>query len=154
MAHMLNKIKNELKEQKKDPLYMHDYYNVSLHHPGKLPLTSSPYARLVNSLIEAIDSSETNHLPRVIIVLLDSNCIKHIDFYAYGVSKIIGTMTTWLVNQFNRTVEVCREQLCNIKPGALIHNEPKFIWCRIINKPCKGCICHYATNSTQYLKNH
>ena len=104
MVHSLQVIKNQLKEQNADLLYMQDYFNVDLFHPGKMPLTRSPYARIINGLLDALRPG--TQLPHLICILPGKAAIQHIDFYAFGVSKIIRTMCTWMVTQVNRLVTV------------------------------------------------
>ena len=65
------------------------------------------------------------------------NCLQAINFYQYGISKIIGSITTWLVNQFNCAVASRREKLKELRPGSVIHGEPRLIWKKIFNHPCK-----------------
>ena len=71
------------------------------------------------------------------MVIPGKSCIQHIDFYQFGISKIIGRIVTWLVNQFSRITEARREKIRDICRGALMHGEPKFIWVPIVDRPCK-----------------
>ena len=107
-------------ENDKQHPYMLDYFNVDLFHPGKMELIKSPFTRLVNNLVVAMNNE---HLPRLIFIWPGRSVLDSFNFYSFGMSKIIGTLLTWLVNQFNRIIEDCREKLCAIRPGALIHNE-------------------------------
>ena len=108
---------------------------MDLLHPNLMSDNDSASARLVNCFVDALNDSKTGHLPRLIVIQLGILCLNEINFYDYGASKIIGKAANWLVNNFNREVEGHRERLRKIKPGALIHGEPKILWVAVFDRP-------------------
>ena len=74
--------------------YLFSNYNVSTFTTNDKRM-KNPMVKIVNGLVEAFNKYHT--MPRFIIVMPDWDILKFINFYEFGVSKIIGTMMVWLV---------------------------------------------------------
>ena len=92
--------------------YLFDYYNVTPFWKYSIgSIVRSPLARVVNSLIEAINSSK--NLPRFIIFILERDVLKKAAFYDYGSSLVIGNSLRWLIHQVTTIVESRKIDLKN-----------------------------------------
>ena len=114
---------------------MYQQFNVNLYHPPALPDVGSLYARTYNSLMQALN--EEVHLPAILIINVEWSCLKDLNFFKFGVSKLIGKMINWLVDNVNGEIEVRRAHLKKVLPGAVIHGEPSILWVKAFNRPCK-----------------
>ena len=127
-------MRNELDaDHESKQLYIFDYYNVILFNPVGIPRIRSPFARIVNQLAEALNDNV--HLPRFIFMMPGHTPLEYFNYFHYGISKIIATVLGWLIRHINRLVQGQREHLRDLRPGALIHGEPKIIWLKTFNRP-------------------
>ena len=79
-------------------------------------------------------------LPRFVVVMTDWDVLKSINFFQYGISKIIGMCLEWIMREMDHAVKVKKEDLRMKKPGAVTSLEPKFIWIKMIDQPSTGKI--------------
>ena len=95
--------------------------------------SSNPVARVINSLIDAVNGSV--HLPRIIIMLLDIDILHAIAFYGFRASLVIGKVMGYLVNSITSIIEERREKMRKIKPGSIIGGEPAVVWVSLLSHP-------------------
>ena len=121
----------------KEPMpYLHDYYNISFYMAKQSSLIKNVLTRMFNSLAEALNLNQgANQLLRIILVIPDSDILKFVNHYTYGVSVITGRCLSWLINNFEREIEAKKEQLRKKKPGSVSQNEPKIIWVKMLDTP-------------------
>ena len=89
----------QMRNFKGDPSrpYLYDYYEVKPYWKGiNSTTTTSPIARIVNALIDAINGSI--HLPRLIVFMPDIDVLKSLTFYGKGTSHVIGKGLGHLIN--------------------------------------------------------
>ena len=116
--------------------YLYDYYNISFYMAKQSSLIKNVLTRMFNSLAEALNLNQgANQLPRIILVIPDSDILKFVNHYTYGVSVITGRCLSWLINNFEREIEAKKEQLRKKKPGSVSQNEPKIIWVKMLDTP-------------------
>ena len=114
--------------------YMYHHYNVERFTTGNITsMSSSPLARILNNLIEAVN--EYQILSRFIVIVPDLDILKSIKHYDYGVSKIIGSGLEWLVQEIDRLITTKKIDLARIWPGVVIASEPKVIWITMMGHP-------------------
>ena len=94
---------------------------------------SSPIRRIINSLTNAINKNA--HLPRIIILPAETVLLKHLEYYEFGASKIMGKTLNYLIGEISRMIDTKREDMKSKRPGAVVYGEPKIIWMKIWDRP-------------------
>ena len=123
-------LKSEAHIKKIAKPFMYDQFNVTGYMPNPLSDINSVLARILNALVMGINDSK--HLPRILIITPDRDILKYIDFFGSGKSHVIGSTVEWLVNNINRAIMCKKEDLKHHKSGAVVANEPKIIWIKMI----------------------
>ena len=126
----------QMRNFKGDPSwpYLYDYYEVKPYWKGiNSTTTTSPIARIVNALIDAINGSI--HLPRLIVFMPDIDVLKSLTFYGKGTSHVIEKGLGHLINTTVSIIENWKLQMKKVKPGYVKMSEPKMIWIGLISKP-------------------
>ena len=132
-------------------LYLYDYYNVQCFVSNPLTKLKELPARVVNSLIHALNDNSDEEdkksdikekkfapfLPRFILIVPDWDIVKHIGHYQYGVSIITEKLLKWIIMQMERAIAVRKEDLARTKAGATLPNDPKMIWVAMVDRV--GC---------------
>ena len=113
--------------------YVYDYFNVTSYMTDPMNNTQSVYARILNSLLKALN--DATKLPRINLLIPDQDILDDIDYSHEGKSIIMGGVFEWLVNQVQRAITSKKEDMRNIRPGAVIVNEPKTIWLKMLQSP-------------------
>ena len=114
--------------------YLFNNYNVDAFHPGIIgSSTNSPLTRILNSLVYAVNKHHL--LPRFIIMITDWDIIKAINYYDFGISKIIGANLEWLINEVDRLICTKKIDLFNEREGSVMPTAPKVLWIRMIPRP-------------------
>ena len=114
--------------------YLYNYYNVSFHNEMKFLAGRNALANIRNSLVSALNEKK-NKLPRFIVIIPDDDILKFINYYAFGISTIMGKCLNWLITEVDRLISARKDALCHRKPGAVLPNEPKIVWCKMMDKP-------------------
>ena len=134
----LNGIYNTLQEARVEAndnrgpmLYMYDYYNLSLHIEGQL--NKATLSNILNSLIKGLN--EEKALPQHILMVLDWDILKLINYYGYGISGIIGRCLNWLISEIDRAIEGRKDHVRHKRPGAVLQNEPKILCVNVLDRP-------------------
>ena len=77
-----------------------------------------------------------NRLLRIIIFPIDDDIITGlVKEDKPGVSKSLGTAVSWFTNRIENILQRKREEMYEICMGSLVHNEPKLMWIKAINRP-------------------
>ena len=98
-----------------------DHYEVKMFAGNNLdPEITTPLARIRSEFIKAVE--EHILLPKVVVIILDNDLIKHADRNS---SYVYSTLIHWLASEFNKIVEVQKDRL-PIKAKKL--DGPTFIW--------------------------
>ena len=127
-------IHDSAREEKSLMPYIFDYYNIKFFMEKQLHPQKNMMARIVNSLIEALNENKAN-LPCFVLVMLNADIMKYIDFYTYGVSRITGKCLSWMINTMEKIINAHKDELRKHKAGSIAANEPKIIWVTMMSKP-------------------
>ena len=96
-------------------------------------LNRSFLAHVINCFVTALN--EKQHLPRYILIVLDKDWLANCGILEYGASKAIKVAIQWLVQQFNHSIEIRKENLYQVKPGALATgSEPRMVWLTMLKR--------------------
>ena len=103
----LQEIKTKAHIAKKPGPYMYERYNVFSFFES--PVTFNSYARMQNAFIEALNRRIC--IPKYVIVLPDSNLVEASAYFQFDMAEILGICVNWLAKQFEKNLEICREDL-------------------------------------------
>ena len=81
--------------------------------------------------------NETKKLPRILLVIPDCDLLEYINFCDSGKSHVIGANLEWLINNIDQALTCEKEDLRHIR-GAVMANEPKIIWVKMLNRSLGG----------------
>ena len=121
---MFPSLNNQAKLNEKKGPYLFEYYNVKCFSTNPLSQERNVLARLVNALSKVLNNN--NKIPWMIAVIADADIITGLNFYNFGVQKLLEFAIRWIINNMNRAIEVKMNNLDIIKPGA-VANKPKVI---------------------------
>ena len=120
-------------DKKNRPMpYMFDFYQVTAFHDKGTSLISNTLTRIFNSFMKAMNANKL--LPQMILMLLDWDLLQFVDHCSYGISMLCGQVIDWLLWNIERAIKTHKEQLRRRWAGAVIQNEPKIIWVKMINR--------------------
>ena len=74
-------------------------------------------------------------LPRIILVIMDWDIVRYLNYFDYGVSKDLGKLIKHLVREIEKLIQICREDLATKKKGSVISTEPKVIYVKMLQRP-------------------
>ena len=77
-------------------------------------------------------------MPRYVVLFPDWDLLKFVDHKGSGISKILGDLIYWWVNQIEKTITAKKEDLHDKRPGAVTSLEPKVIWVKMIERPAQA----------------
>ena len=140
----LPELKNESRSKQSQVPYIYEYLNVSSYVTNPLVVVRSKLACILNALISALN--EAVKLPRLIVVIPDTDLLEQMDFFSPGKTVIMGLCFEYLVSNFEKSVHAKKDQLRQKRPGSVINNEPKIIWTALI--PRKGFIAKSLSHAT------
>ena len=89
--------------------------------------------KIVNGFVDAVNKYQS--MPRFLVFVIDWDFVKYIDFYGYGVSKMIGTMLEWLIENLNNEIVWKKENMKSKRAGSVTALEPKMIFVKMIERP-------------------
>ena len=70
----------------------------------------------------------------MIIIVPDWDLLKFFGHFSFRISLISGKCIDWLLKIIEKAIEARKEELRRCCPGALVTNEPKFIWVAMFNR--------------------
>ena len=127
----LQELKDKAVRADKPTPFIYERFNV--FHFYRSSLTHNAYIRMLNSFVDALNRRP--HLPKYILLVPDKDLLEAIDFFNFGITKILGTCLNWLAKQFERMLESRHENIFKKCPGALRLEETKLIWVKMICRP-------------------
>ena len=116
--------------------YMSNYYNVKNFNNLSAVGASArnAMARLINSTIEALNSSNT--LPKMLIIIIDKDLIESINLFNYGAYKVLLQVVNWLTRQIDILIRWKRLQILEKRPGAVYNQyHPAVIYVMMLKHP-------------------
>ena len=98
----------------------------------------------MNATIKALN--ENDRMPRIIVIIPDDDIFKYIDCYKEDVILLAGAALTWIINQIDRAMDCKKQDLMQVRPGAVFASEPKVIWVKALDKWKSNTDEAYATD--------
>ena len=126
----------EAKSTKKANPYCFDFYNVETFFYLSTAAIRSVAARILNSLINALNDTEI--LPHFIVIFPDKDLVYPIKFDEYGLGEIIEKIVDWLVKEVEFAVDRKKFAMKAVKLRSVTELEPKIIWVKMMDKPKNG----------------
>ena len=126
-------------------LYLYSQFNVQGFVSNPLTKIKEAPARLVNSLIHALNEKPVQDregryvgaaqfLPRFIIIIVDWDIVKHIGHFKFGMSIMIEKVLKWIITNMECAIMTRKEDLLRVKLGAIVSSEPKIIWVKMLDQ--------------------
>ena len=92
-------IRDKARSSRQPIPYIFEYYNVKCFYMATDVLITDVLVKLVNSLILALN--DTLKLPRIILVVPDTDIIDFVNFSASGTRFVFSAAITWIVTQMD-----------------------------------------------------
>ena len=121
-----------LQDNEQPAPFIFSNYNVSTFTANDRSVRSI-FARILNCLIDSLNKYHL--LPRFIVMIPEWDILKHLNYYEFGISKMIGAGIEWLIDEISNLITDKKEQMRLVRPGAVTSLEPKVIWLKIISRP-------------------
>ena len=112
---------------------MYEMFNLFYFFTSPLNFGNNSLLRLNNAFIEAMNHRD--HLPRYILIVLNRDLIDMVNRFDYGITAQLERSIRWLSIQMDRAILARKEQLWNIKPGAVPMKDTKIIWFEMFDRP-------------------
>ena len=80
-------------------------------------------SRIRNTMVTGIQ--EHKYLPKFVIVVIDDDLIRYINYPQYGISEALGKLVNWVMSEFNRIVAAQKDFL---PKKARKPDQPHFMW--------------------------
>ena len=87
-------------------------------------LNASIWSRLHNGLVEALNKQVL--LPKAILLVLEDDIIRNVNFFQQGFSSLLGRLLEWLSNQIHRVITARKEKLPS---KSRKFKYPTILWC-------------------------
>ena len=108
--------------------YLFQHYNVLPWHPPQWSQTLAFLAKVLNSLINGLNSE--TYLPRYLLIILDKDLVASTELYDFGISRALEDTIKWLLINVNNAIEIRKQALIKKHPGAVsTSSEPRLILC-------------------------
>ena len=115
------------------PLYIHEFFNVKVFENCKPAGVELAAARIVNSLIDAINSE--NKLPKILLVTIDKDIATDVCRYDPATQQtMLQELTQWCVQQINMIIRRKRLDLLEKRPGAIAGHATTIIFVRMMRR--------------------
>ena len=129
-------MRTQAKEANAKLPYLFENYNVEHFKPPEMSNVKSVLARMVSSLIQAMNEACQHHLLRYLLVIPDKDLVKEANVFDYGVTRILEDIIKYLLININQAIEVHKEDLKGKRMGAISTAvEPRIIWVKMIVRP-------------------
>ena len=119
--------------EKRSPPYLYEMFNVFYFFTSPLNFGNNSLIRINNALIEAFNCRE--QLPAYILIILDRDFIDMINRFDFGIMAQLEHCVNWLATQVTHHLKARREQLWNVKPGAVAQENTKIVWVEMFDRP-------------------
>ena len=114
------------------PPYLYGFYNIFGYFQNKISSVRG-IARIYNAFLEGMNNRK--RLPRFIIMVMDKDFIVNVNYFAYSVSEVMENMMELLTSKINANIDRRKQQLFNVKPGAMSLFQTKIVWVKMIKRP-------------------
>ena len=123
-----------VKDKSTPSLYLQDYFNIKVFNKFNKSDAKHAIGRTLNALIEAVNGKNAS-LPKYLLVLMDKDVIEDVDdIFDFEASKIVATLTQWLVKQVHTVIRRKKVDLLDKKPGTLYDFSTKIIFVRMLHR--------------------
>ena len=96
--------------------------------------TKSLLARVYNEFVTELNKREK--LPHYIICMLDKDIIEYTKQDEFSVGRLFKDGVNWLCNEFDKALDLHREDIKSRHPGALWSPiEPRMVWVQMLPRP-------------------
>ena len=112
--------------------YVYRYFNVRCFTSNPETNDKTVIARLVNCLIKALNEEEK--LPHIIVMIPNWDIVQHMGHTSFGIIKMSTRVLHWIITNVDHAVAAKKDRLNKLHPGAVVHNEPKIIWVKMMNR--------------------
>ena len=120
-----------------DRPFLHEYYNVKFLFKRPLSEIRSFEARVINSLIDGLNTS-LKRLPKYIIFVLDKDIIESNlrRIQGYGIRSMMQASIEYLMKEANKLISRRKDDMKQRRGGSISSSaEPRIMWTTIIKRP-------------------
>ena len=122
------------KVEKKEPPFLHAYYNVNFFFEHPLSEVKYLETRIYNSFVEGLNNNEK--LPKYILIILDKDMIEAIKNLDFGIKLSMERAVCWLIEHLDQAIYWRKGDIHSKKPGALTGaGEPRLIFTSVLQCP-------------------
>ena len=119
----MNKYRSHFKNAHEENFYLKQNYDL-------VPICNSKYnsqdcnflSRFNNTVASGLN--KIDKLPKYMVMVLDDDLIRYVDFYNCGMSSLFGECLEWLITQVNKMIAKRKAQL----PAKAVHDDYPFIY--------------------------
>ena len=79
--------------------YLAEYYNIFNFNERSGP---NAISNILNSIIDVLNKRD--HLPRLLVMVLDKEIIKTLNFFDFGATRELAALVNWLTRQIDITI--------------------------------------------------
>ena len=119
--------------QKQQSPYMYERFNVFYFFTSPLTFGNNTLLHINNAFIEALNRRD--RLPRYILLILDRDLIDMVNRFDFGITEQLEKCVKWLATQLEWSITARKEQMWNIKLGAIPLKDTKIIWLEMFDRP-------------------
>ena len=117
---------------KKSPPFLFERFNISAYFNTTSSMVKG-LACFIHPLVEALN--EKQRLPKYILVIADKDIATTVKYADYGSTYLLGSAIYYIVRLIDIMLERHKLELYDKKPGAVLDNQPKIIWVRMLEHP-------------------
>ena len=129
-------MKLQAEEKEKQIPYLFSFYNIKAFYPTEETPQDTFLSGIHNALVGALNDRINYHLPRYLLIVLDSELVEAADGYDYGAVEVFTEWIEWLLVNINESIEFRKQDLLRKRPGAIAStSEPWFIWVTMLKRP-------------------
>ena len=116
--------------------YLFNEYNVRCCSTKPESNQKNILVQIVKAFIKALNEKHAmTKLPRMVLIIPNHDIIRYIDCFDFGLKQIIKKAIHWIANNLTRAREKKYNELALARSGAVVPNEPKFIWLKMMDQP-------------------
>ena len=102
--HALPMMVTQARKDKSDPPDIYKQYTVKCFTSSPSTKMESVPARIVNSIVKALN--DTHKLPRFIIIIPDWDLLRYFDHSTYGVEAVTHCVVGWMISNIIKAIEM------------------------------------------------
>ena len=88
---------------KTDRPFVYQYYNVKCYTANPHTKTSEVPARIINSVIKAMN--DRNRLPRILVIIPDWDVVKYVNYFNFGFREIAEAIVEWMAASVTKSID-------------------------------------------------